>query len=225
MKLKIKKINRGLLLGAVLIIVMIFVIIADNRRFKKEKTDIEKTISDYASELSQWSVTPQKYQNSSVNYSPEDKQKLISGFSDFTDKYWTSADSMPLNFYGNEIGDFRNSIKELVNDEYEDYITDMSMSVRNIKVGQDGPNGAKVNCTIDIIVSGTSECAYISPGGYDNVYNEGNGLYKSNIESECTFYLERVSGMWKITGCESYGWNSQSVLLSDGEESGEEASE
>lgn len=224
MKQKLKKINRGLVLGAVLIVVMIFVIIGDNRRFKKEKPVIKERIGAFIDDLDDWSVTPEKYQDVSVKYSPEDKQKEITGFAEMVDKYWYATDDIAYDFWGNNKSDFRSLINEKFRDDRMGYIIENKLSLGSVKIKKDGPDAAMAECSIDAVATVADDATVISPAGlfsasgYRDVDEMEKGIYKINQSYQCTIYLLRVDGEWKITGI--FGWlnSCRTVLIEGGNE-------
>lgn len=230
MKLRLKKINRGLVLAAVLLIGLVIFIIVDNHNFKSEKPDIERTITDYVSELSALNITPEKYQASGKKYSSEDADKRISEFTEFADKYWITVDENPNSMvwytYKNE---FRGSMERILEDAEGSYITDCSAEVNDCKINKDGPNAALVQCTVRFIFTGTQSCAFIGAGGGDWSYSwspeeqHSDNMMKCSVEQDCTIMMQRTSDGWKIGGVEWYDMSFSETPAADAENSEEAA--
>lgn len=216
MKRRLKKINRGLVLAAVLIVGLIIYICIDNHNFKTEKPQIESNISGFVNGLAEFNVTPEKYRELGKTYSADDAEKLRKDFSGYVEEYWVSSDDFndPYEFIVK-----KNDMKALINQKLDSpmgYITEFEAQLRNCKISKDGPNAAIAECEIKVICKGTSESGmllpteYFFPGGMYGDSEQTEELYNISADEACTVYLERTSDGWKITGCEGYLMGYQS---------------
>lgn len=208
MKNKLKRINRGLVLGGIIIVVMVFYIIIDARNFKSEKPQIEQTVSDFVTELAEFNVTPEKYRTDGIEYSTEDAEKRISEFEKFTDKYWTAGEPALDDFgWASYMSTFRSSMKDVIDQVDRGYITSYSAQPSNVEISKDGPNAAIVTCEINTLYTCINNSIIISPMGNDDYYDDTpyeDEMLKVSRSFECTFNMERTSDGWKIISCECY---------------------
>ncbi len=226
MKKFFRKANRGLILGGLLTAGLTIYIITDLNNFKTEKPLIEETVKEYASALSDFNITPEKYRELNVKYSAEDSEKRIKEFAGFTDKYWLSVDDAVNEMFGwaSLKEDFAESMKLVTDDISRGYITEFSVDLSGCKINKDGPGCAVMTCDASIYFEGTENCAIICPGGYDNSYqwtdDESTAepeVVKTSLTQECTFNLERTSDGWKITRCEFYDNECDIVYINEEE--------
>lgn len=222
MKHRLKKINRGLVLAAVLIVGLIIYIVFDSHNFKSEKPQIEQTVMNFVQALDEQNITPEKYRENGKRYSEEDAKKRTDDFTQFLDKYWISAESNNNGYdWAVYKSDLKGDMKELI-DGASGYITDFNAEIRDCKISKDGPNAALAECTVKIVFVGTEDCAIIGAGGIDRNYmwqesENGDKLVKVSLEQSCTFGLERTSDGWKITKNEWYDMNSLKTIVDDEE--------
>ncbi len=226
MKKFLRKANRGLILGGILVIGLAVYIVTDLNRFKTEKPLIEQTVKEFSAALADYNVTPEKYRELNAQYSTADSEKRIEEFSQFTDKYWISIDDAINEMYGwaSLKEDFKNSMTQLLDNKDKGYITEFSAELNDCKVNKDGPNCAVMTCTANLYFVGTENCTIICPGGYDDSYmwydEEEMGepeVVQTSLSQDCTFYLERTSDGWKITKCEFYDMDSYITAIEDTE--------
>ncbi len=226
MKKWYKKVNRGLILGAVLVVGLTAFILVDNYNFRKEEPDIEKTVSDFVSELWKYNITPEKYREKGAVYSDGDKQKMKDEFSEFSNKYWveTDEDYDVIPGFSNVKSGFSGSINNIVNDENSGYVTKFAAAVfEDVTITKEAPKMAKASCTVKLDFTGTPGCTIICPGGYDNSYRwDENGneedepeLVETTLEQTCYFNLLRTSDGWKITRCEFYDGDFGETAIED----------
>jgi hypothetical protein len=88
MKKFLRKVNRGLVLGGVLIIGTTIYIIADLKNFEKEKPVVEQTITEYAQAVAKFNITPEKNREYNITLNKEDSQKLTADWQAIIDEYW-----------------------------------------------------------------------------------------------------------------------------------------
>ena len=79
MKKFLRKVNRGLVLGGVLIIGTTIYIIADLKNFEKEKPAVEQRVTEYTQAVAKFNITPDKYREYNISLSKEDSQKTAAG--------------------------------------------------------------------------------------------------------------------------------------------------
>ncbi len=213
MKKFLKKANRGLILGGILIAGVTVYVIADLNKFKEEKPLIQQTITEYADAVEKFNITPEKYREYNLKYNKEDAQKLIAEFNTFTDEYWLGGvenNEDLLTFYYVK-NDFKNSMNQLVENQQRGYITEFEVDLTNCRISKDGPDAALVTCTANIFFVGTENSAVITPTGYDAHYTFFDDespveprVMQTTFSQECTFFMERKSADWKITKCETF---------------------
>lgn len=229
MKHRLKKINRGIVLAVILIIALVFYIINDYSNFKSEKGIIKQTITDFAEELYEFNVTPEKYQKLGYKFTDEEKIEYTDRFYELVDKYWCYNDKN-TNYYYCTKSDYRNNIDSLLYHNDRGYITETETSLSNFTISKDGPNAAIVACTLKVVSVGTQDAATIEPTGfsfYNDGYNNENKkiddtLYKTVADYQCSFQLIRKDGKWKIYTSECWKESSDSKMLSsiEGEDKG-----
>ena len=222
MKYRLKKINRGLVLAAVLLVGLVIYIVVDTHNFKSEKPQIEQTVMNFVQALGEQNITPEEYREKGKRYSEEDAKKRTDDFARFLDEYWISAES-DGNGYNWAVykSDLKNDMKEII-DDTNGYITDFNAEIRDCKISKDGPNAALADCTVKIVFVGLPDFAVIGAGGIDYNYigqelESDEKLVKVSIEQSCSFGLERTSDGWKITKNEWYDMNSSRTIVDDEE--------
>lgn len=224
MKHKLKKINRGIVLAVILVIVMTIYIIIDYSNFKKEIPMIKTTVTDYVDELSQFNIAPEKYQSTKCVYSDEDKNSRISEFNVFADKYWTNNDYNDEP-WTTEKKEFKNLFASYIDDLEKGFITECSSDVENIIVKKDGPNSAVVVVKYKINYVGSNRVKIINNDDgygyydYDEEKVQTDALYKHIDEISSELNLYRTDDGWKVYNCWSYIINSNKKKLSDIEKS------
>lgn len=211
MKKFLRKANRGLILGGVLIIGVTAYVAVDLNRFKEEKPLIEQTINEYADAVEKFNITPEQYRELNVKYSKDDSDKQISEFNKFADEYWISGVEVNDDLYTWLIDKdyFRGSMRNLIDNKQRGYITDFSVDITDCKINKDGPNAAIVSCMANIYYVGTENSAVITPAGYNEHYTFFDPespieprVMQTSFSQDCNFYMERKSEGWKITKCD-----------------------
>ena len=106
-----KRINRGIVLGAVLFVGFIGFTIKSGSDFKKESApEIKKTIAEYFNELGNISVLPESMRDGDID--DAERQQLSSARNDLISKYWASYDKPLADSYAYEpdIKDFMQTL-------------------------------------------------------------------------------------------------------------------
>lgn len=232
MKKFLRKVNRGLVLGGVLLIGTTVYVIADLKNFEKEKPVVEQTVKEYAQAVADFNLTPEKYREYNIPINKEDSQKLTADFDAIADKYWIDAKPQgnDMFYYYYDKSNFESGIDSYIKNMQRGYITDISIDLSDCKVKKDGPNAAVMTCNSNVYFVGLENSAVITPGGYNNHYSYFDRespiepkLMQTTFSEEITFFLEKKSEGWKITKCECYtmDYNISKVQESDSESKSE----
>lgn len=224
--MKIRKLNRGLLLGAVLIAGTVSYVVYDNIQFGKNKEDIQKAVESYFEGFEEVNV-------SSKDSIAENCENLIN------DK-WAYDKSAEDNYYSTK--------KEIINslDNYTEeniatgYITEYDSSPKNLKVKKSGPNGAVVTLSLNTYSEFYGAPYAITPEGFNQIdnnnYENTNDYYMCNPDDSIKYkstvnyenisvYLKKSDGDWKITAVENYYRNENTSILDEGKNSSEGGAE
>lgn len=243
-KKSLKKANRGLVLGLILIIAVVIYIMIDNHNFKSEKPAIEKNITAFVEQMGEYMVLPEEYRTTDSEHKGKvltepEKENLKAKWVDFVEKYWAYKDySNNDYFYGQNIISMKNSYDSILDQLPADYITTYSSSVKNISIKKAGPECATCETTLNFIIEVTNQAQIMTPayldsfGYYEFVEYDENGnmiatsensreLTKYSCEGTFTFNLERVDGEWKINSSEGYILTMQQINTDTKQEGGE----
>ena len=210
--MNLKKLNRGLLLGAVLIIGTTCYVVYDNSKFNNSKPEIRETVENYFKNLS------------AVNTSGKDE--IYDKAADYVNSSWTYEKSSDDNFYVTKdmlLNDIRSSKED---NSATGYITEYDVSVSNPTINKNGPNGAVVSLSVDTYSEFCGSPAALLMDGFIQVdngnYDESDYLcdpdeskkYESTINYDTVYvYLKQVDGEWKITSIENYGYDENTQMI------------
>lgn len=207
--MKRRNINRGLVLGAILIVGTVGYVVYDNAAFKKEKPEIQQTVEAFVQKMSDAnSGTQEDVKN---NWT----QIVFDNFSDYTpnDMYYFLDDD--------------NLLSELCY-EYDNCTGKITKSFISIigtpKINKTGPNGATVTFDYSLYfeaVGGTAE--YVDFWGTSTTYCWDGDIspsrpYKFSGSGDAVLYLEKSDDEWKIGYIQSDGCYENDFAYLDGED-------
>lgn len=203
--MNIRRINRGIALGCVLVVGTVSYIVYDHKQFSKGQDDIKNTIEQYLNDISNVQVI-------------KDQQKSLDAYKDIVDKYWISDNEwFNEDDYVNEKGDLMDGWDTIIKDwkptgHFEKY----EIKVKDISLSKYGNNGAYAVVAYDVYsefygspLDFSGSHITTANGAYDEngeaIINDSTDKYK-NIKNYLSteFYLEKVDGSWRIVG--SIGW-------------------
>ncbi|MCD8328083.1 MAG: hypothetical protein LUC25_03190 [Ruminococcus sp.] len=201
--MKLKRLNRGLLLGAVLLVGTVSFIVVQSVRFSKYKPDVETKVDEYIADMCQANI------DSTSEGSVEPLEELVN-------EYWQSGGSEnAFDYWCYTMG----TTFEMLNDDYGDVygkIESMNYYLSNVSISQYGQDCAKVtfDCSINCVYSG-------NPMIYDLGYHSCIDFsYKEELPSEdekfeatieywdCGLILQLDGDEWKIINSCSGSWSS-----------------
>lgn len=235
-----KRINRGIVLGIIVILGFVIYVVADTSAFKKNKPNLEQAAENYFEAVSNVAVTPESDRDTKKNdMTEEGKKRLSEEFDKMLDDYWTdSSTDVVSQYYYIDMDSMKSSIDYLLNNDSEidkasGYVTDWVYKLSNIKVVKAGPDVAVVSYDFDVtakivghnpLVICSSEATGASQMSftYDNTgkavteeyESDVNKLKSYNITGNESMKLKKVDGEWKICGISRNNFNSN---ISDAE--------
>ncbi len=211
--MKTKKLNRGLALGAALLVGLAGFVTFDYFNFKSNKEDIKSKVENYLNDCAKISVTEDGDCREAV-------QKLVNdywGYNRFYSKSfvydYTTADR--INYTVDDISD---------NDAKRGHLTECKASVSDVKVSKAGPNLAQAEVKYSISFKGVGTANIMTVNGLSNVVFDSDNFVQEDLhinsddkvfddleyegsisyEDTATFYLEYDDGDWKLVGASGY---------------------
>lgn len=216
-----KKINRGLVLGGILLVALIVFIVVKETQFRKEKPMIRQVASEYVTELLAVNLATQEAEPE-IALTEAQKAAQKDALEEVIRKYWYMGESDIQ--YGNVtaddmravLPDYQNSPMRSTFENIYCQVPESAISVR-----ADGPDRAIVSININnlntefrggdgsLFPSGSGFRLYSSYGkGFDMdpdiVYEPAEDPDESPIRYTGSYYgyitleMERVKGTWKI---------------------------
>lgn len=239
MKKFMKKANRGLLLTAVVLTVMIIYVLADYISFQSEKETINDTVNQYFTDIYQINTT--------ADGDSENHKKEITNI---IDSYWTYE--KPSIDWCTTKSDMLNNVKYMFEDlKLENIwlydVSEVDFNINGLKVQKAGPGYAKVTLNYTASITGKAGSYVITPSNYrsldytysDQVYAiyDYNDIVENNLSTEkqeqltqlqskvgtlkysvqeASIELHKEDGKWKICGFDA--WEYESSFDVSGEE-------
>ena len=209
--MKLKKINRGLVLGAVLIAGTAGYIVYGSIQFKKSEPEIQKIIQDFNEKAVQANIGG--------------KDKVKDNWEHIIADYFTEYKTNSMNYCLN-LDELANQINFFDSPEYKGTITKAETTINGSpKISKAGSNGAAVTFSVSTYyeAEGGLVC-YMDYSGYseyDSTYEDDSNEqnikpYKfSASQDQVTVYLEKTNNGWKIGYIESQGSNIDSFEILD----------
>lgn len=228
MKNFLKRANRGLILGAIVLVGFIAFVITDTIRFKKSKPQIENDVKAYIDALADCAVTP------------DSKEEFQKKSNELINSYWISdsGSGNADNYYGMNIGSYRNQMEMVADESFSGKndigkVTGWKANPYSFNITKAGSKFAKVNFTCDIAADFVGNPYLISPESilsisdyayYDDIANEtavkSNRPQKISTTIEYEAQLKEVGGKWKIARIASWGWHNVQITASEDTEGG-----
>ena len=236
-KKKLRKINRGLILGGILLVGLIVHIVVDTVSFNNEKSVIRGVIEEYASAMCTTIVTDNPEVDSEGKLTRRLKEDKARKLEELISKYWTTDISGAEEYYYT-----KKNMDEWINNNYgEDngsscIVDSMAANIKDIKVSKMGPNGAKVEVDIELITTMVGLTDLVFPFSYGNRHEVAGNISDDswetpveqldaeyngkNIKSERTFYNQTIillkeQGEWKISSSVDYGSGCIAYLVEE----------
>lgn len=204
----LRKINRGLVLGAVVIAATAAYVVYENAQFSKYKPDIEKTVDAYLTDLCK----------ANVDASAEDSKEP---FEEIINRYWAGGGSSNAFSYNNSTKTDALSNLKFDADGYGS-IESMDYHTEKIDIAKYGPD-----CAIVTLQYSTNSVYYGDPAYFDGYYNTFSSTDYSEGERpaadlkqqmtilyvDSSFIMRLEDGEWKIINSFSGSWYSEGATV------------
>ncbi|MGN1114597.1 MAG: hypothetical protein ACI4RC_05690 [Oscillospiraceae bacterium] len=201
--MKLRRINRGIALGCVLIIALTGYVIVDTFRFAKNQNTIESNVKNFFNTYSQ------------VSTSASNTTQLIENYKNFINDNMVYEKMGGMNHIIKK-SDFIQSLNSDISDicDYNPsgYINELSINIQDISISKYGSSGAcatvDYNMIIDVVDNpviltgyGLNTASYYYPYSEDDDSDEIKG-HKRIAVSSCQdiIYLKLIDNKWEITG-------------------------
>ena len=218
---KLRNINRGLVLGGVLALGVVCYTVYENNQFKTSKPEIEQTVKDYIADMT------------SANIGSGDTLK--SQWTDFVNEHYTDYTN------NTEDGSTKSDLLEQINHTdvtaQNGDITSAEYDIKDISINKSGADGAKVTMAYNVCYDiskgdpnfiSSSGISTMSSGDYSNSdnYEPSKSSYKAVLSYDNTeFYLIRTSDGWKIATSNDWGYGEDYSFDDDNSDSDSVADE
>lgn len=227
MKNFLKRANRGLILGAVVLVGFIAFVITDTARFKKNKPQIEAGIRSYVDALAECAVTP------------DSKEEFQEKNNELVNSCWCSdADSGTNYQYGTNISSYRSQLQYVADESFSNKkdtgkVTGWKANLHDFNITKSGGKFAKVDFYCDITADFVGDPYLISPSDIIKISDYayyGDDAHEAAIKSnqpqkmsttiEYVAQMKEIDGKWKIARIDSWGWHNVQITASDEAEGG-----
>ena len=200
--MKLRNINRGLVLGGVLALGVVCYTVYENNQFKASKPEIEQTMRDYIADMTNANV----------------------GSGDTLKNQWTDFVNGCYTDYTNntDVGMTKTELLEQINNTdvtaQAGNITSAEYDIKDMTINKSGADGAKVimiyNVCYDVSKGdpnfiNTSGVSTMNSGNYtsSDKYEPSESSYKAVLSyTYAEFYLIRTSDGWKIATSNDWGY-------------------
>lgn len=230
-----KRINRGLVLGGIVLVGFIIFVIADTAAFKKDKPEIKNAVTEYVDSLSELAVTPQELQSIDITkLTNAQTSEIDKKIEKNVNQYWTYEGDDNGNYYGFNKSEYRSSLDLLkekdTDSETKDgvgYVTKWTPEINwsQSSISKNGPDGVKITLECQIVADYVGNPYILSPAlpsTPNDMDYSGEALSLNNAKKQIeingtyTIYMKKESGTWKITFTDSWGRNTQVHTIEDG---------
>jgi hypothetical protein len=206
----LRKVNRGLVLGLVLLIGLAVFIVADELSFQKQRPQIQETLEAYLQDVAKISILPEAYQKLGVKTPADVLDKKKAEVQTVLDQYWTAS--------GSDVDSYMFT-KEVVKSEWNNmlennakgngYVTKWTgISNGNVKISKTGPGRAMVIFPYSVVLEiyGEADSNHMTGVIYAGEKYNGENTpdevrrqeHKYSLESDLQVEMLYTDGQWKI---------------------------
>jgi len=213
MKNILKKINRGVVLAAILLIGLVIFFIIDNAVFAQEKPMLKEWLEEFLEETAKINLLPEQYRVPGVEIPDDVIEAKTKETKDFVDKYFTEylpryvSHSRKQNILW--LTDFMHEENRNMNN----IIEDLSFTLVNITgIQKQATNAVKISFTVNASISSTASARFLNitqpEWGFSYTmtpFENEEEIQQINSEFSMNITLFKVNGKWKIAESQQWG--------------------
>ena len=202
---KLRNINRGLVLGGVLALGVVCYSVYDNNQFKTSKPEIEQVVRDYVADLSEANI------GSGDALKTKWTDFVNSHYADYTSNYDNGG------FNKTDMLEYAQSSYEQTGGE----ITSAEYDIKDMSINKSGADGSKVTLIYEVCYDiSEGDPMFLTPSGL-TPFNSGSYTNSSEYEPSKTQYkavltygyvdlfIIKTADGWKIATSNDYGYDEQ----------------
>lgn len=227
-----KKLNRGLLLGALLLVGFIVFVAVKETQFQSAVPKIRELSKSYVEDLLRLNEMPDCALDADFYLTSAVSEQKSAELENILQSYW-NVETKQKNLQGLDGNELRqNYMERLQGEQFSTiYEVDCNILETNISVKNDGPNRAKVTVYTDglfVTFSGTEiACLFVGDTIWtqtevEEIFEYSNPLEvdgltrkKANFGIRMELELELVKNEWKMISCFGMYWNNASTVVVD----------
>jgi len=210
MKHFFKRVNRGIVLGVVLLIGLAVFIWQDEVGFQKETTAIEHTATSYMEAMGKVNTFDTDFQKIGATMTTAQQTDKLQEITKIIDQYWAESDSQNGMSKSSVLVDLKDMVTQ--NSKGKGYIQKFSAKLEGTPtVKKTGPSSASATTSYTVVLEyAGSPRAFL--GGYSESMSNFSGGGKEpstdttaiatrkrlTINIQTNYELERIGGTWKI---------------------------
>lgn len=204
----LRKINRGIVLGVVLLIGLVIFLVIDEQNFQRQQPEIQKMVEQYLQDVSEISLFPEQYRKIGQEVPAQVVEEKKKEMEDILNQYWVrQTGSVNYQNWESLSIEWNDMIDQ--NGKGNGYISDWSgMAMGNVKISKTGPGAAKVVFPYSVVVEvhGVAEsntltgCLYIDPKNSSEPISEEEKQEVQTYSASGEFQVDmiQVNGVWKF---------------------------
>lgn len=232
MRQRLKKLNRGLVLGALLLVGLVIFVSVKEAQFQNSVPSIKELSEGYVQDLLQMNEMPNDALDEKFYLTSAAAEQKSAELEHILQKYW-NAETKQTNLSGLDGNSLRKQYGERLESEQFSRVFEVECNIleKDIKVTSDGPNRAKVSLQTDevfVTFSGAEfSCLFVGDNvltqtDLEEMFESSNPLEHEGLnrkKAHCSLHmvleLELVQGEWKIISNFSQYWSSSSTIVVD----------
>lgn len=202
-----KRINRGIVLGVVLLVGLAAYIWKDETDFQKETPVIQQTVTSFMEETCASSVSDTEHQNFNSVLTKSQQEQQLKKVNSLIDKYWIDSDDENALTKSRLLEQVKGMVTE--NSKGNGYVQKCTVKLNGTpEVKKSGPSLASVETEYIVVMEYAGDPNFLvgsrvmSPNQFSGRGKSGDSSDQSkkrfNISFNMTTQLEKVNGTWKI---------------------------
>lgn len=226
MKHLYKRINRGIVLGVVLLMGLAVFIWQDESNFQKETPAIQQTVTSYMDAVSKINTFDTQYQKIGTTVPKSVQVEKQQAVTKVIDQYWVESEANNVILKSSLLDQVKTMVTD--NSKGAGYVQKFSVQINGKPtIQKDGPGSAKEEVQFNVVIEYAGSPSvllgeYVTPVSQFSGYGKrGSSVTAADttrkrytLNMQTTVQLEKVGGTWKISSMSGgYGSNGEPVTI------------